>query len=252
MATRLHQILALARGNQTHTEAAITRVYHDAQRTDRFGGLIRVYAARDEDGERLPQERKTVQLDADQLIARAVEAWTAQADLMVTKDATNQIAKASVIVDGTVVVADVPVATLLYLEKVLQNVRTFVLSLPVLDPEVDWGSGPDAATGLWKSAPEETVRTKKVPKSFVKAWPTKDHPNIVPQVDTYTEDVIVGTWTKTLFSGALPAGRKTELLGRVDRLAAAVKVAREYANQADVVDRRIGSAIFEHLFTIRG
>jgi phage gp46-like protein len=93
--------------------------------------------------------------------------------------------------------------------------------------------------------PEETVRTKKIPKAFIKAPATDKHP---AQVDVYTEDVIVGTWTRTMFSGSLPAGRKLDLLRRVDAVAEAVKMAREYANQADAVDRKIGAALFDHIF----
>jgi hypothetical protein len=247
-ALRLHQVLALEKGAKSQTESEVTKAYQDAQRVALFNGLTRVYTPRDEEGERLPSERKIVQSTAALIIKRATDAWSRQADLVITKDAANQTARADIVVDGERIAENVPVTTLLYLEKTLQNVRELVRKLPVLDPEVEWGNAPDAATGLWKSSAEETVRTKKVPKAFVKAWPTADHPNIVPQVDTYTEDNIVGTWSKTLFSGALPARHKLDLITRIEHLADAVKVARETANQAEAADRQIGSAVFGHLF----
>jgi pantoate kinase len=40
-----------------------------------------------------------------------------------------------------------------------------------------------------------------------------------------------------------------ELLRRVDHFAESVKLAREYANQVDAIDRTIGAAVFAHLFT---
>lgn len=245
MATKLHQILALEKGIKGQTEGEVTRAYHDAQRTPMFNGLTRTYAPKDEEGERFPPERKMTRYTVADILARAAAAWTRQADIVATKDATNQVARANVVVDGTVVLENVPVTTLLYLEKTLQNVRELVLKLPVLDPEVEWGSVPDAATGLWKSTPEETVKTKKVPKAFVKAPATDRHP---AQVDVFTEDVVVGYWTKTQFSGAMPAGEKLDLLHRIENFAASVKLAREYANQVDAVDRQIGQAVFDHLF----
>lgn len=245
MPVKLHQILALEKGVKGQTEGDITRAYHDAQRIPMFGGMTRSYLPTDDEGERLPSERKVVQHTAQDIIGRAVAAWTRQADVVATKDATNQVARADVIVDGVALIEQVPVTTLLYLEKTLQNVRELVLKLPVLDPEVEWGTAPDSATGLWKSETDQTVRTKKVPKAFVKAAATERHP---AQVDVFTEDVIVGTWSRTLFSGALPATEKHRLLRRIEGLAEAVKMAREYANQADAVQRHIGDAVFTHLF----
>lgn len=245
MATKLHQILALEKAVKGRTEGEVTRAYHDAQRTALFAGMTRSYTPKDDEGERLPGERKMTQQTADDVIARAVSAWTRQADLVATKDATNQVARADVIVDGTTLLEAVPVTTLLYLEKMLHNVRELILKLPVLDPEVEWGDAPDASTGLWRSVPEETARTKKIPKAFIKAPATDKH---AAQVDVFTEDVVVGTWTRTQFSGALPAGRKIDLLRRVDALALSVKMAREYANQADAVQKKIGDAVFAHLF----
>lgn len=246
MPVKLHQILALEKGVKGQTEGDITRAYHNAQRTALFVGMTRTYLPKDDEGERLPAERKLAQFTADGIIGQAVAAWTRQADVVATKDATNQVARADVIVDGVALLTGVPVTTLLYLEKMLQNVRELILKLPVLDPEVEWGPTPDGATGLWKSAVEDTVRTKKVPKAFVKYPATDKHP---AQVDAFTEDVIVGTWSRTSFSGALPASRKQGMLRRVEELGEAVKMAREYANQADAVDRKIGAAVFAHLFS---
>jgi len=244
MPTRLHQILALEKSAKSATEGAITRAYHDAQKGALFIGLTRVYKPRDEMGDPLPSERKVVQMTTDELLARASAAWIRQADLVVTKDLTNQRAQANVIIDGVVLLERVPVTTLLYLEKMLVNVATMIGKLPVLDPEVDWEHGTDEATGLYRSKPEETLRTQKVPKAFVKAAATDKHP---AQVDTFTEDVVVGTWQRTLFSGGFPAGRKAQLLARVERLQVAVKLAREYANQIEVIPGNIGDTVFNHL-----
>jgi hypothetical protein len=74
---------------------------------------------------------------------------------------------------------------------------------------------------------------------------TKEHP---AQVQVYMEDVPVGDWTTVKFSGALPATRVREILGRVTALQEAVKFAREEANGAEVADQRAGEAVFRYLF----
>jgi hypothetical protein len=83
-----------------------------------------------------------------------------------------------------------------------------------------------------------------VPRNHVKAEATDKHP---AQVEVYFEDVTVGTWTTTKFSGALPATRVHELEARVEKLAHAVKFAREEANGFEVSDRRVGEAVFGYL-----
>jgi len=77
--------------------------------------------------------------------------------------------------------------------------------------------------GVYATVPTQTVRTKKIPKNWVKAEATDKHP---AQVEIFHEDVIVGTWTTIKFSGAVPSMRVNELLTRVDRLVEAVKFAR--------------------------
>lgn len=245
MTVLLHQILAVEKGTRSSTEGVVTRAYHDAQRGDMFRGLTRVYAALNEDDREIqPSERKTVQRRADDLLRQVADAWTRQSDLVATKDSTNQTTRADVIVGGVTVMTAVPVQTLLYLEKLLVNVRTLVAALPVLDPEVQWGQTPNPTTGLWTSETEQTIRTRKVPKAFVKAPATEKH---AAQVDTFTEDVQVGTWTRTLLSGALSASRRGVLLHRVEMLSAAVKMAREYANRVEIVEKKIGEDMFSFL-----
>ena len=68
------------------------------------------------------------------------------------------------------------------------------------------------------------------------------------QVEVYYEDVAVGYWTTVKFSGALPAKRINEILDKVIALQTAVKFAREEANNTEVVDQKVGAAVFGYLF----
>jgi hypothetical protein len=77
--------------------------------------------------------------------------------------------------------------------------------------------------------------------------PVKIVKSTTTQVEVYYEDVPVGYWSTTKFSGALPARRVHELTTRVERLQAAVKFAREEANSMAVTDQRVGDAFFGYL-----
>jgi hypothetical protein len=67
-------------------------------------------------------------------------------------------------------------------------------------------------------------------------------------VEVYYEDVTVGYWRTVKFSGALPATRVNTLLARVEQLQAAVKFAREEANNLEVEDVKVGAQFFAYLF----
>jgi hypothetical protein len=152
-------------------------------------------------------------------------------------------AKADVTVDGQTLLRDVPVMYLLFLEKQLTDLHTFVKKLPVLDNAETWTF--DESADTWRTEPVRTIRTKKVPRNHVKAEATDKHP---AQVEVYYEDIAVGYWTTVKFSGALPARRVNELLERVEKLQRAVKFAREEANGAEVTDRHVGDVVFRYLF----
>ncbi len=240
---KLNQIVAIEKGVKNQQNQVITEAYHAIQKTAQFGGISRNYRPRnDEDGDKLPSEATSVQTRADALLKSTSESWAKLVDITVTKDSANCNAKADVVVDGTVVMANVPVTTLLFLEKQLVDLHTFIKKLPVLDPSEKWNRDP--AQDCWATSATETTKTKKVPRNHVKAEATKEHP---AQVEVYHEDVVVGFWSTIKFSGAMPAARIAELLGRVENLQKAVKFAREAANSIDASPVRAGEKFFGYL-----
>jgi hypothetical protein len=234
--------------------AAATDVHHESQKSSLYEGLTRSYQPRDEDGDQLPTEHQNVQANVDTFLNRYVEAVARDWNLMATIDAANQEARADVRVPTgqttstgepvyRTVLRDVPATHLLYLARELDDVYTFVSKLPTLDPAVRWTYNENAMA--YVGDPVRTHRTKKVWRNHVKAEATDRHP---AQVDTYTEDVVVGVWTLVRRSGALPLERKAQLLRRVDLLRIAVKEAREHANQVEVTDVEVARPIFDLLF----
>lgn len=241
---RLNQIIAVEKGAKTRSQRELTDIYHALQKPALLSGISRTYRPKDEEGETLPPESTKVQVKAEDALRDAARALTRLFDVVATKDWANREAQADVVVDGRTIVESVPVTYLLFLEKQLTDLHTLVGKLPVLDAAESWSY--DEGQDVWRTDAVETARTKKIPRAHVLYEATDKHP---AQVETYTEDVIVGTWTKVAFSGALPARRVNELRDRVEKLQAAVKYAREEANAAEAPERHVGEAVFAYLFS---
>ena len=241
--TKLNQIIAVEKGVKASSQSELTKQHHTLQKSVLLSGLSRTYQPKDEEGEVLPPESTRVQVKADEVLAHTAEVMTRLFDLTATKDWANGTAVADVTLDGTVLLRDVPVTYLLFLEKRLIDIHTLVSKLPLLDSADAWEY--DQSSDSWRTEPTRTLRTKKVPRNHVKAEATEHHP---AQVEMYFEDVPVGTWTTVKVSGALPAQRVNELRTRVEKLQDAVRSARETANEVEVVDQAVGKKVFDYLF----
>jgi hypothetical protein len=243
VATKLNQIIAVEKGVKSKSFQDLTEAHHAVQKVALLSGISRSYQPKDEEGEQLPPESTRVQVKVEEVLRHTTATLTRLFDVTATKDWANCAAKADVVVDGRTLVSGAPVSYLLFLEKQLTDLHTFVKKLPVLDAAESWVH--DASIDGWKTEPVRTIRTKKIPRNHVKAEATEKHP---AQVEVYYEDVPVGYWTTVKFSGALPAQRVNELLERVEKLQTAVKFAREEANGTEVSDQVVGAAVFGYLF----
>ncbi|MGN9783058.1 DUF7873 family protein [Nonomuraea sp. ZG12] len=239
---KLNQILAVEKGVKSDAQRKVTDAYHRIQKTPLLSGISRTYQPIDDEGEMLPPESTRVQVQAESVLKDVATALTRLFDVTATKDWANTQARASVVVDGETLIEDAPVTYLLFLEKQLVDLHTFVAKLPTLDPADTWSYDDNAET--WRTEPVKTTRTKKVPRNHVLSEATDKHP---AQVQVFTEDVVVGYWTKVAFSGALPNRRVNELLTRIQKVQDAVKYAREEANTWAVTDQEIGERLFRYL-----
>lgn len=241
--TKLNQILAIEKGVKTKTTREFTDIHRNVGKTNLLNGFTKTYKPKDEEGDTLPSESTNVQITAEASIKDAAELLTRLFDVTFSKEKTNTIAIADVKVGNKTIIKEAPVTYLLFLEKQLTDLRTFVVNIPTLDPSETWDY--DADAGYFRSEATSTVRTKKVPKTFVKYEATDRHP---AQVEVFNEDQLVGYWTTTKFSGALPKDRVNTILDRIDTLTEAVKFAREAANETEVLDGDAGKSVFDYLF----
>ena len=243
---QLNQIVAVENGEKGRAFERVRDLDHKVARSGLLSGLSRTYRPKDEDGERRPPESTKVQVSVEDVLDETAAVLTNLFDVAATKEWANTHARADVEVDGRVILADVPVTYLLFLERELKQLATMVGRLPTLDAGVNWEY--DETQGAWKSDPVETTATKKVPRNHVKWEPPDPSYKQPAQVETFHEDVVVGYWTKIDYSGAIPEDRRRELVERAEKLLRAVRFAREKANSMEVEQVRVGADVFDYLF----
>lgn len=240
---KLNEIIAIATGRKGQVLKRLTEIYHKFQRESLFDGLSRTYKPRQEEGEQLPAEKKLPQLRTTELLADAARELVELFDLTLTLDVGNSEAKADIVVEDQTLARDVPVTTLLFLEKQLQEVLTLIGKIPTPDPAETWSH--DANQDMLATVPSATAKTKKVKKVIVKYEATEHHP---AQTDLVDEDVVVGDWTQILYTTRLPTVAKRDMTERARQLLDAVKIAREKANSREVEKQKLGESLLRYVF----
>lgn len=243
MAQKLDALLGVIKTVKQNAQRAIDEFYKEVQKRPLFDGLSRTYQARaDEDGDQLPPEGVLVQYDAENMLRNVLKEWTRMLDLSATIDSTNTRAFAPVKVGDDLLTEPLPAQHLVFLEKQLVDLQTYIKHLPVQDPAKAWTWDPEKE--LFTSGPVKTLKSKKVPRNHVRFEGNDKHP---PQIDVYNEDVTVGEWSKMDYTTAISPRRKRELADRVEQLISAVRVARSEANQAEATDVSYAADLFSYV-----
>lgn len=244
----LHSVVAIEKSVKSRVYEKLSTDHKALQKDELFRGHAKTYKPKDEDptsptGEQLPPDTKVVQVKAQDIIQQTVEGLEESWDINALREYGNCEAKADVVVEGKTILAGVPVTYLLYLEKQLSDMHTFVKKLPTLDTSETWTYSPEQ--GMYASAPSETARTKKVTRPLVLFAATVQHP---AQVKEVVEDVFAGTWTTRKYSSALPADKVNAMLRRVEALQKAVKSARQTANMLEIKDKKSTRPVLDFIF----
>jgi hypothetical protein len=240
---KLHEVVAVRKGVKARVYSEITILHRGSDKAELFNGLLKEYTPKNEEGETLPPESKKVQSIIEDILKKTAKLQSEAWDLEATQEYGNREAKADLVVAGQKILEDVPVTLLIFLEKQLNDIRKFVSDLPTLDSDKDWEADPNSK--MFRTKPVRTHHSRKVDKPQVVVAATIEHP---AQWTTLKEEVTIGYWDRTHFSGALPAPRKEDLLDRIDKLHSAVKTARSRANDTEVVRKKVGEALFGYLF----
>jgi len=240
---KLNQVIAIAEGAKKKRTKEISTLYHKLDAPTLFEGIQRDYHPVDDEGESKPREFKNVQFTAEEAISEVANITSDLVNVVHALDLGNTEARSDIVVDGKVIISNIPVVHILFLEKQMEDLRTFVSKIPELDPAETWTYSDDM--NCYKSEMRESVSTKKVFKNHIKAEATDKHP---AQVDVYTEDVIVGLWDTVKLSGHIKSYDKNNYLKKIDKFVTALKIAREHGNLQAVSISNIGRKIIGYIF----
>jgi hypothetical protein len=240
---QLHQLLTLVTGIKNRNYKEVTEISRLFQKPDLFSGHSRVYTPKNTGDETFPDDSKNPQFNVRDLLERVRKLETEIWDSRAARDYANMEATADVVINDVVVIKDAPVTWLLDMEKQMNDLRKVIELIPVLDSAQVWTE--DTNSGIWRSEVTRTHKTKKVDKVVVLLEQTQHQQG---KAEIRPEDVTIGYWNQTNFSGALPSTVKKRMLERVNALADAFKLARGQANKVEVKLQDVGKALFDYIF----
>jgi len=240
---RQSQILAVERGIKSKAQKGSTELFRALQAPQLFAGFTKNYVPLEEGTEAFPLETQRVQMVMADVEADYRQAEVEAITVTSTKNHGNTIIKADIVVDGVLILKDIAPPDLIDIGNKLKDVYTFYSKAPTLDPAYDWDW--DASLGVWKTPVAKSHRGQKVQRPIVLYDATEHHP---AQTAMVSEDIIVGHWHTTKFSGAMPLPLKKKRLARIVQLQKAVQFAIQEANAQPIKDVRSGVSIFDFIF----
>lgn len=243
----LGQVVAIEHDVRKRAARKLTEAHHALQARQMLEGITREYQPRFEEGEQLPPEGVRVQVTVNEMIEATEQALIELFDITAARDFTNgpgnSGAVADVRVGDSVLVEKAPVPFLLWLDRQLDDLSTFINKLPTHDPSTEWDL--EEPRGVYKSTPVQTARQVNQPKSFITVAETDRHP---AQYQLVNEPVMAGTWTTIRYTGSIPVSQKARMQQRLATLRKAVTAAREEANRVEAVEPRVGVPIMSYIF----
>lgn len=241
---KLHELLAVETELRAEAQRALSHIKNlFADGRGRLIGQMRRYQPLEEGGEPFADEVTKLATTVPNELAAFCKSYGRWMDAAIQKEVTNRIAHADVVMeDGDVLLVDMPATALLNLESKLAEIRKVYAAIPTNDPSENWEW--NKQTEWFQAEPRVTYKAKKTPHAFVAYEATPEHP---AQVEVFTEDARVGTWTTTIRSGSLTPSDKREKLERLDDLLRAVKTARQRANAVAVTRVFVSETLFDYI-----
>ena len=241
---KLHQLIAVQADSDAKNKALIdesAKVF--SNKSDLFWGSVKTVKAFD--------QARSQEIDSTEYKERATTVperldYTFQSiadnlNLIAQIDATNAIARADLVIDGQVLLKDVPAVTLLALEREGKKWLELIRHSPTLPHGIAWEPAPQEGKNVFVTKhPVVNKKTEKVSTPVVLYAATKEHP---AQVKENIINIPIADITETTYSGMISSADKAALLDRVEKIIRAAKEARTRANEAEVVPLKIGREI---------
>ena len=248
--SQLHEILAVEQG-LAETANRITKETTKTlgEKRSIFEGLTKENEIFSESDQHLkmPTENKEVQSTVTEQLDYAAGEITRYWDVILQKEEANQRANADIIINGNVISTDVPAIVLLGMEKKLNALLSLYNAIPTLDAAKAWEADPAySKPGVFRTKYPETRQQGTVNREWKEISAATDrHPAQLKEVETTN---IIGKYTVTSFSAALPSIEKAEKIQRLTALIRAVKAARQRANTVPVnTDLTFGKELLDYV-----
>jgi hypothetical protein len=244
--TKLHELLAVM-ADTTNAAQAIQEETKTtfSKKPERFRGGVKTVTFLDvaRSGENSVTETALVDT-VDSKLEYSFMTLGRHYDALLQLEEANQRAKADLVVDGQTLMQGAPAQFLLGMESRLKSLREVVLAAPTIEPGIKWEADVTAGGHVFVADMAPNFKTEKTVKHKVLYDATDKHP---AQIEKWNEDVPVARIETRNISGMLTPLRKSEILGRLDRLLAAVKQARQRATTVEVENLHIAKGMFAYV-----
>lgn len=243
---KLHEILAVEKSRTEQSRVLIADAGKKFGKSEYFSGHYKTLkmisdSPENEAIENSSKDSKELPTTVVETLSYVFQHWAVAEDVIFQKNTTNQLAKADIEFRGNVIASNVPVDELMGLEHRLLDLRKLIVDVPTLSASVKWEQDQSGRKGAWRAVnPEVTTKTEKTSAAVVLYEATDKHP---AQIEKVNKDVIVGTFTKEVITGAATSLQKANSLQVIDDLLASVKQARMRANSTEIERVNIGKTI---------
>ena len=233
---KLHEILAVEGSREQESRTRMGKVQRLFGNPAAFIGEITTTQMFDAAAPKPPDERRSFSTSVMRELRGMLSLSAAHYEVMFLKEASNQSARSDLVVDGEVLMTEMPVTFLLGLEKRLRSMREVFAAIPIADPSVDWVAAPEMGPDLIQA--QHPVVQSKTQAEFVHKVLYEATDNHPAQIEKWTAQVPVGRITRKVWSGLWPQARKNALLKRMDALIEGALTARQRANEYAIPDER--------------
>lgn len=246
---KLHELLAVKDNlrSQAETTRADLKNTFEKKRTHFMKKTVTVKSLKEG-----VEDKTEVQMNLQTSVAKELE-WISEKlrkaiDTAHQVEVANTQARADVVLeDGFILLSNIPVTSLLELEKRLHEIQDLVVAIPTLDPAQGFEPDITEGDGIFKARDVEKPRTEKVFDYVVMVPAVDKHP---AQVKELMLDKVVATTITQEWSSLITVAAKGHMLDRVEDVIRAVKKARSRANDTEINVRedKIGNAILRFVF----
>ena len=242
----LHEVLAVEATKKQAAEHLLAETAGKFGKEHFFSGHVKTLAMLNDSPENhaleaAAREERALPTTVYDTLEYAFSLWVEAEDVTFQKNMTNTTAFADIVMGDITVATKVPVDELMGLEVRLDKIRGVLKLMPTIDAAKNWDKDTSRGDHVFVTRDaQKTSKTEKTATPVILYEATKEHPAQVKEVN---KDVVVGTFEKRDWSGAVTAVQKSDVLKRIDDMISAVKAARMRANKTEVIQGTIGSKI---------